>query len=462
MGRIDQRHGQRLAGRVPVAARGDETDAGLARPDRLEPAGVGTLGVDLERDETLRRPVPLAFGERRVAPDEIALLPVDPAVHAGFARRVALGEFRRPDAEALLQPEREKRVEADLADAVIRPRLQQRAAQRDVVAVAAVDLVAQLAADAHPCDARADHADVELAHAHEGQGGDVALGQALDDLERVGTGEREAADLLAQVAHRDALFEVVVEPAHVPRPQVVGAHDPERAVAPVEDGQIALEAAVGGQHRRKPRTPRFGQFRGHEPVQPRLGPRPRDLVAREGRDIEKPHGLARGAAFLGDDRMRVGALQRRRFLEPLGREVERNLHVPAGAPDGPRRVHVAIGGRAFEGAACGQLLVGVGHHEAAGIELARCLPDIPLVLGPAAIARHVHAPGVGLGLAVDHPFGQRLAHAAPLQEARHHRAGRPVAALARHRADQRVAVGREGEGAVHPGLDARVLGGGVA
>ena len=58
---------------------------------------------------------------------------------------------------------------------------------------------------------------------------------------------------------------------------------------------------------------------------------------------------------------------------------------------------------------------------------------------------------------MDHPFRQRLAHAAALAEPGHDRAGRPVVAQARHRTDERVAVGGEGEGAVDDAFHARLL-----
>ena len=73
------------------------------------------------------------------------------------------------------------------------------------------------------------------------------------------------------------------------------------------------------------------------------------------------------------------------------------------------------------------------------------------------VAGDVEAVDVLLRLAVDHPFGERLADAAALEEAGHHAAGEPVAALARDRADERIAVGREGEGAVDPFADAGPL-----
>ena len=63
---------------------------------------------------------------------------------------------------------------------------------------------------------------------------------------------------------------------------------------------------------------------------------------------------------------------------------------------------------------------------------------------------------------MDHPFGERLADAAALKEAGHHAAGDPVVRNAAHRADQRIAVGREGEGAVDPALDAGRLQAGIA
>ena len=58
---------------------------------------------------------------------------------------------------------------------------------------------------------------------------------------------------------------------------------------------------------------------------------------------------------------------------------------------------------------------------------------------------------------MDHPVGQREADAAALAEAGHDGAGAPEIGQALHRADQRVAVEREGEGAVDDLLDAGLL-----
>lgn len=70
--------------------------------------------------------------------------------------------------------------------------------------------------------------------------------------------------------------------------------------------------------------------------------------------------------------------------------------------------------------------------------------------------------GVGLGFAVDHPLGQRFADAAAMQEIRYDRAGAPITVNAFNRTDKRIAIGREGERAVHPSFRAGCLQGAVA
>ena len=119
--------------------------------------------------------------------------------------------------------------------------------------------------------------------------------------------------------------------------------------------------------------------------------------------------------------------------------------------------HRVVGRRHLERPAGRQLLVGIGHHETAGVELAGRLLDEFATGGVGAVAGDVEAVDVGRRLAVDHQFRQRLADAAALQKPRHDAAGEPVAAFSRDRADERIAVGREGEGAVDPFADANRL-----
>ena len=127
------------------------------------------------------------------------------------------------------------------------------------------------------------------------------------------------------------------------------------------------------------------------------------------------------------------------------------------APAAARLRHRIVGRRHLERPTGGQLFVGIGHHEAAGVEFAGRLPDIFAVRREGAVARDVESVDVCLRLAMDDQLRQRLADAAALQKSSHDPAGEPIAALARDRAHERVAVRRKGEGAVDPFAYARGL-----
>src|ERR1700733_6602114 len=126
---------------MAVAAGGYEADYGARLPDRLIASRVRIVRVDFKRDQ-------LALGRRLLAlrkcglpAQKIALVPGDPAVHTGHPRRAVLCEFRRPYAEAFLEPQRQKRVVAVLLNAKVAPRLEQSPAQARVFERAGIDLV---------------------------------------------------------------------------------------------------------------------------------------------------------------------------------------------------------------------------------------------------------------------------------------------------------------------------------
>src|SRR5271163_1248753 len=114
---------------MAIAARGHEAGHGPGTPDWLIAGRVRVDRVDFERDQLPVRRRTLALHERRLAADELALVPGDPAVHAGHARGIGLGELGRPDAETLFEPERQEGVVAIFPDAKLAPRLEQRPAQ---------------------------------------------------------------------------------------------------------------------------------------------------------------------------------------------------------------------------------------------------------------------------------------------------------------------------------------------
>ena len=319
-----------------------------------------------------------------------------------------------------------------------------------MIAHPAADLVTGLAGHRQAPDLGPDQADIEIAASHEGQVADRTVCQTFDHRPGIRTGQREAGHFLAKVANGHAILHVIVEPAHVPAAKIVGPHDPPGAVAPVEQGQITLQAAIMSKRHGKPCAAGSRQLGREDTVQPCLGIRAADFEAREAGNVEKAHIFANRAAFPADNVERVGALQRRRLGESLRCEIERHLEVPAVAPDRAGGRHVGMGRCHLQRPAGRKLFVGIGHHEPARIELAGGLLDIFLVFGERAVTGHIHAIDIGLGLAMDHPFCKRLADAAALQEAGHHRTGGPVVLLAGHRPDQRVAVRRESEGAIDP------------
>src|ERR1700722_10522062 len=123
--RRNQRQRQALAYRVAVAAGGYKADHRAQSPDWLVAARIRIVRVAFKRDQLALGRRPLALRKRGLAAEKIAFVPGDPAIHAGHARRTILRELRRPDAEALLEPQRQKRVIAVLPNAKVPSRLDQ-------------------------------------------------------------------------------------------------------------------------------------------------------------------------------------------------------------------------------------------------------------------------------------------------------------------------------------------------
>ena len=162
-------------------------------PDRLVAGRVGVERVDFERDQLALGRRALALHQRRLAADKIALVPGDPAVHAGHARSMILREFRRPDAEALFEPERQQRVIAVFPDPEVASGFEQGPAQVGVLERAAVDLVAEFAGDRQARHLRPHQADIQCRRAHEGQGGvrHVLMRDAREQFARFRAGQRK-------------------------------------------------------------------------------------------------------------------------------------------------------------------------------------------------------------------------------------------------------------------------------
>src|SRR5262252_10061414 len=98
-------HGEALAGRMAIGAGGDEADAPLAHPDRLEARGIRILGGDLQCHQLALRRL-IALLERGLAADEIALVEGGETVQPAHPWSIGPGELPRPYAEALLHAQR--------------------------------------------------------------------------------------------------------------------------------------------------------------------------------------------------------------------------------------------------------------------------------------------------------------------------------------------------------------------
>ena len=183
-----------------------------------------------------------------------------------------------------------------------------------------------------------------------------------------------------------------------------------------------------------------------------------DAVLGEVGDLGHAHGFAHGTALLADGAEIVAAVKGHDVFGLFARGCvpQRGFHAPAVAHDRALCAHHVVQRRGLLRAGCGQFFVGEADAKAPRIVLAHLGVGV-VAGGPVAVARHVHAPNVKAGVAIDHPVGERQTDAATLAETGHHTAGAPEVAQAFDRAHQGVAVGGEGEGAVDHALDAGVF-----
>ncbi len=275
---------------------------------------------------------------------------------------------------------------------------------------------------------------------------------------RPGDGEADQRLVEAVDAHRAVLRQVLLEPAHVVFLGGRRAPDHELLVARLGDGEVADQPAEFVEHRGQHDAALLRHAVGHQPVEEILRARARHFVFGEVGDLGDADALAHRAHLVADMLEIVGAVERDDVLGlgALGREPQRRLQPPGIAHHGVLRDHGVVERRRLRRPRGRQFLVGEADREAPRIVLAHLGVGVAQ-RRPFAPAGDVHAPDVEAGIAVDHPVGQRQPDAAALAEAGHDAAGDPEIGQALHRADQRVAVRREGEGAVDDLLDAGLL-----
>ena len=210
------------------------------------------------------------------------------------------------------------------------------------------------------------------------------------------------------------------------------------------------------EHRRERHAARRRDLAGEQAIEP--GPRTgaADRVRREARGLDEADLRTHGGDLRGDGVEVRRAVPAELVAHALGRVPQRHLEPGGRAELRAARLEAVVERRGLERPAGRQLLVREADREAPRVVLLHLGVGVGLA-GPVAEARDIHRPDIHAGVAVDHPVGEREADAAALAEAGHHAAGAPVTLQPAHRADQRIAVGREGERPVDDPLDARVL-----
>ena len=198
---------------------------------------------------------------------------------------------------------------------------------------------------------------------------------------------------------------------------------------------------------------------GHQPVEEGLGARPGNLVFGEVGDLGDADAVRAPRGTRADMLEIVGAVEGDDVLrlDALGREPERRLQAPGVAHHGALRDHHVVERRRLLRPRGRQLLVGEADREAARIVLAH----------------------LGVGVAQASPIRRSARRPCPRRRSRDRRRpsscdsarptpppwlkpaitaqAHPEIGQALHRPDQRIAVGREGEGAVDDLLDAGLL-----
>ena len=363
------------------------------------------------------------------------------------------------------QAQTQERAHAEVADAVVLARGHDGLVQAVLVFGRDPDFVAQVAGVADAVDQRRHVADGHVPGVHEFERGvaHVLIAQAHEHVTGLGASNRQADELHAQGLdlHRTVGRQVLFEPTHVIDLRLAAAPHHEFAIGELGDGEVADQLALGVEHRGEDQTTRLGHGVGHHVQQPGLGARTLDAVLGEVGDLGHAHGFAHGTTLLADGAEIVAAVKGHGVFGLFARGCvpQRGFHAPAVAHDRALCAHHVVQRRGLLRAGCGQFFVGEADAKAPRIVLAHLGVGV-VAGGPVAVARHVHAPNIKAGVAIDHPVGERQTDAATLTETGHHTAGAPEVAQAFDRAHQGVAVGCEGEGAVDHALDAGVFQGG--
>ena len=231
--------------------------------------------------------------------------------------------------------------------------------------------------------------------------------------------------------------------------------DPERLLADPGDGQIGLDAAaLVEQLRVDGRADRLVDVVGAEPIEGIRRSRARDVELRERGLVEEPRGVARRDALGADRRRPVAARPAVGPIAPGARggvRVEPVDPLPAGllAEAGIEGGEAVVGRRQPQRPAGRPLLAGIDDVVVARVGIERADPRVVTARVVRAEAPDVHRRGIDERHPLDDPLGDHPTDAArPREPVDAESGGDPEAGHLGCLAEDELAVGREGLGAV--------------
>ena len=284
------------------------------------------------------------------------------------------------------------------------------------------------------------------------------MGEFLHHLPRLRAGDRQAdeAEIERFDGHRTVGRQMLLEPAHVIILGDAGADDEEVPFPELGKRKVADQLAVVLQHRRQHHAADGGNAGGEQPVEPGFRAWAADLVFGEAGGFHQADAVAHGFRFRAD-RLEIRRAPPGEFIRrAIRREPQRAFQPVGGAEHRAGLLQPVVDRRGQQRAGAGQFLVRIADREAARIVFAH----LGIGIGERriiAVAADIHGEDVETGIAMDHPVGERQPDAAALRKAGHDGAGRPEIGHAAHRPDQRIAIRREGEGAVDDAADAGLV-----
>ena len=414
---------------------------------------VGVAAENLERRQLAARCALLQARRKRLLSGEVRLGHVDEPLQPGLDGIELRQNLRFPVQESLLQPHRLDRLRPEERHAMGRARLGERGEGAGKLAVGQVDLVGQLAREAHPHHHRRGDADAASPRAQPRKrlARPVAAADRPHHLARFRPRQHQQGHGVGQRTNRDvlALAHALLEPVAVMRLGRRRRAVPHRAVGKDRDGGLGFEHAAAVEQVAQPdpaRPPR--QPPAADPVEKAERVAPRDLEAAKAARLaetdpalHRRHLRAHHVEGLGEAKARrfgefrrrpvvVGALPAADQREIRPRRLQRRRQ-RRGPERPPRRA--ALAGQ-LDAELVPVLLDRLERGEldgAVGIEAAR-----------------IERPGVEAGLAMDDLLREQPSQAAALADAHAQPDDAVGAAPSRHRADQRRAVGRVGDRAV--------------